>query len=58
MTVGMVAGDEESYIDFAELFDPVIDGRHNGYSKVDWPSVYIRLNINKNKLVIEFSVDP
>lgn len=34
MTVGLVAGDEESYEDFAELFDPVIDGRHNGYSKV------------------------
>ncbi|XP_067930371.1 creatine kinase, flagellar-like isoform X2 [Watersipora subatra] len=33
MTVGMVAGDEESYTDFADLFDPVIDGRHNGYSK-------------------------
>lgn len=34
MTVGAVAGDEESYVDFAEFFDPVIDGRHNGYSKV------------------------
>lgn len=34
MTVGMVAGDEDSYTDFAELFDPVIDGRHNGYGKV------------------------
>jgi len=33
MTVGMVAGDEDSYTDFAELFDPVIDGRHNGYGK-------------------------
>lgn len=34
MTVGAVAGDEESYVDFAEFFDPVIDGRHNGYAKV------------------------
>ena len=34
MTVGMVAGDEDSYTEFAELFDPVIDGRHNGYGKV------------------------
>ncbi|PIK57258.1 putative creatine kinase, flagellar isoform X1 [Apostichopus japonicus] len=33
MTVGMVAGDEESYDVFAELFDPVIDARHGGYSK-------------------------
>ncbi|CAG07812.1 unnamed protein product [Tetraodon nigroviridis] len=30
-TVGMVAGDEESYQVFAELFDPVIKDRHNGY---------------------------
>ncbi|XP_011403921.1 PREDICTED: creatine kinase B-type-like isoform X1 [Amphimedon queenslandica] len=32
-TVGMVAGDEESYQVFADLFDPVIDERHGGYSK-------------------------
>uniref|UniRef100_A0A3Q3F1F6 Creatine kinase S-type, mitochondrial n=1 Tax=Labrus bergylta TaxID=56723 RepID=A0A3Q3F1F6_9LABR len=30
-TVGMVAGDEESYEVFSELFDPVIKERHNGY---------------------------
>ncbi|KAK7125316.1 hypothetical protein R3I93_020864 [Phoxinus phoxinus] len=30
-TVGMVAGDEESYEVFAEIFDPVIRDRHNGY---------------------------
>lgn len=30
-TVGMVAGDEETYEIFAELFDPVIQERHNGY---------------------------
>ncbi|XP_046698142.1 creatine kinase S-type, mitochondrial isoform X2 [Silurus meridionalis] len=30
-TVGMVAGDEESYEIFADLFDPVIKARHNGY---------------------------
>lgn len=33
MTVGCVAGDEETYDVFADLFDPVIEGRHNGYSK-------------------------
>ena len=33
MTVGCVAGDEESYDVFPELFDPVIEGRHNGYKK-------------------------
>jgi len=32
-TVGMVAGDDESYELFAELFDPVISARHNGYAK-------------------------
>merc|ERR1719253_211854 len=31
-TVGMVAGDEESYETFRELFDPVIALRHGGYS--------------------------
>jgi creatine kinase len=31
MTVGLVAGDEESYEVFAELFDKVIDERHGGY---------------------------
>ncbi|XP_030647035.1 creatine kinase S-type, mitochondrial isoform X1 [Chanos chanos] len=30
-TVGMVAGDEESYEVFAEIFNPVIKDRHNGY---------------------------
>ncbi|XP_002732950.1 creatine kinase M-type-like [Saccoglossus kowalevskii] len=35
MTVGMVAGDEESYDVFADIFDPVISARHNGYKKTD-----------------------
>ncbi|EEQ99989.1 Creatine kinase M-type, putative [Perkinsus marinus ATCC 50983] len=30
-TVGLVAGDEESYEVFKELFDPVIDRRHGGF---------------------------
>lgn len=30
-TVGLVAGDEESYVLFKDLFDPVIDARHGGY---------------------------
>ncbi|XP_039513923.1 creatine kinase, mitochondrial 1 [Pimephales promelas] len=30
-TVGMVAGDEESYGVFADIFNPVIKERHNGY---------------------------
>lgn len=32
MTVGCVAGDEESYDTFKELLDPVIDQRHGGYA--------------------------
>lgn len=35
MTVGCVAGDEESYSTFAELFDPVIEARHGGYLPSD-----------------------
>ncbi|KAK3747271.1 hypothetical protein QZH41_005463 [Actinostola sp. cb2023] len=34
-TVGLVAGDEESYEVFAELFDPVIEERHGGFKKTD-----------------------
>ena len=34
MTVGCVAGDEESYTTFADLLNAVIDTRHNGYPKV------------------------
>jgi len=35
MTVGMVAGDEESYEVFAPLMDAVIEDRHNGYKPWD-----------------------
>ncbi|KAL9950546.1 hypothetical protein ACROYT_G043058 [Oculina patagonica] len=35
LTVGAVAGDEESYDTFAELFDPIIEERHNGFKKSD-----------------------
>jgi len=31
-TVGLVAGDEDSFTTFKELFDPVISARHNGYA--------------------------
>ncbi len=34
MTVGCVAGDEETYDVFADLLDKVIDTRHGGYGKV------------------------
>ncbi|OCT64934.1 hypothetical protein XELAEV_18041172mg [Xenopus laevis] len=35
MTVGCVAGDEESYEVFKELFDPIIEDRHGGYKPTD-----------------------
>lgn len=35
MTVGCVAGDEETYEVFKELMDPVIEDRHNGYKPTD-----------------------
>jgi len=35
LTVGAVAGDEESYDTFAELFDPIIEERHSGFKKTD-----------------------
>ena len=31
MTVGIVAGDEESYDTFKDLMDPIIEARHGGY---------------------------
>jgi creatine kinase len=33
--LGLVAGDEESYTEFSELFDAVIDDHHLGFSKSD-----------------------
>lgn len=35
MTVGCVAGDEETYEVFKELLDPVIEDRHGGYKPSD-----------------------
>ena len=35
MTVGCVAGDEETYEVFQELLDPVIEDRHGGYKPSD-----------------------
>merc|ERR1719192_2235335 len=46
-TVGMVAGDEESYTVFADLFDPVIAERHNGYP----PDAKQPTNLDINQLL-------
>lgn len=35
MTVGCVAGDEETYDVFKDLLDPIIEDRHGGYKPSD-----------------------
>ena len=52
-TVGMVAGDEESYELFAPLFDPVISARHNGYA----PDAVHPTNLNVEELS-QTKIDP
>lgn len=32
-TCGLVAGDEECFELFADIFEPVISARHNGYAR-------------------------
>jgi len=46
MTVGCVAGDEESYTVFKDFFDPIIDKRHGGYA----PDATHPTDINPNNL--------
>ena len=50
MTVGAVAGDEESYETFAPLFDKIISARHGGYSKLSSSSICSRSVDNKVRL--------
>jgi len=52
-TVGMTAGDEDSYSVFAELFDPIIDARHNGYG----PEAKQPTNMDLNQLS-DTDIDP
>ena len=47
MTVGAVAGDEESYSVFADLFDPIIESRHSGFKKTDTH----KTDLNPGKLI-------
>ncbi|CAH3150872.1 unnamed protein product, partial [Porites lobata] len=54
MTVGCVAGDEESYDVFADLLDPVIEARHNGYSK----DARHKTDLNPENLVGGDDLDP
>jgi len=52
-TVGLTAGDEESYETFKELFDPVISDRHNGYGVDDKQPT--DMDINK---ISDIDIDP
>ena len=54
MTVGAVAGDEDSYETFAEFFDPLIEARHGGYKKDDMHTT----DLNADGLVMEEPFDP
>lgn len=54
MTVGCVAGDEETYEVFADLFDPVIEGRFNGFKKTDMHQT----GLNPEKIVGGDDLDP
>ncbi|XP_070559688.1 creatine kinase, flagellar-like isoform X2 [Ptychodera flava] len=54
MTVGMVAGDEECYDLYKDLFDPVIDGRFNGYA----PDAKHKTDLNPEHLVGGDDLDP
>lgn len=48
MTVGCVAGDEETYEVFKELLDPVIEDRHGGYK----PSDKHKTDLNSDNLQV------
>lgn len=50
MTVGCVAGDEETYDVFKELLDPVIQDRHGGYK----PSDKHKTDLNPDNLKVRY----
>jgi creatine kinase len=54
MTVGAVAGDEESYEVFADLFDPIIEARHNGYKRTDKH----KTDLDASKIKMDEPFDP
>lgn len=52
MTVGCVAGDEETYEVFKDLMDPVIEDRHGGYK----PSDKHKTDLNSENLQVNNTV--
>lgn len=60
MTVGCVAGDEETYEVFKELLDPVIEDRHGGYKPTDKHKTDLipeNLQVNNNKRIADDSIN-
>lgn len=58
MTVGCVAGDEETYEVFKDLLDPVIEDRHGGYKPTDKHKTDLNpenLQVNNYKLSLTAS---
>jgi len=53
--IGLVAGDEESYTTFADLFDPLIDEKHKGFPKT---AKHPAPNLDPNGLVGGDPLDP
>ncbi len=51
--VGIYAGDEESYVLFSEIFDPVIEEYHGGYKPTDMHTA----DLDSEKLIAD-SIDP
>lgn len=51
MTVGCVAGDEETYDVFKDLLDPVIEDRHGGYK----PSDKHKTDLNPDNLQVRYT---
>ena len=47
LTVGAVAGDEESYETFADLFNAIIEERHNGFKETD----FHRTDLDSSKIL-------
>ena len=54
MTVGCVAGDEETYEVFKELLDPIIEDRHGGYK----PSDKHKTDLNPSNLKVPQAPSP
>lgn len=54
MTVGCVAGDEETYEVFKELLDPVIEDRHGGYKPTDKH----KTDLNSDNLNVRAGMSP